>query len=130
MICSKCNKKIKEFDRVAYYIGTERHYRRQCKKCIRDQAKQWRDTHKEYHRTYEAKKKLTDNEYKEKYRVRNLLHKALTAKQIKKGVCEMCFANKFIEGHHSDYTKPLYVTWLCRECHKALHKQKQITTKQ
>lgn len=37
--------------------------------------------------------------------------------------CEKCEVGK-PEAHHEDYSKPLDVKWLCRQCHKGEH---QIT---
>jgi hypothetical protein len=34
--------------------------------------------------------------------------------------CEECGEKTFTEGHHGDYAKPYYVTWLCRACHASL----------
>jgi hypothetical protein len=34
--------------------------------------------------------------------------------------CAECGA-EHTEGHHPDYNRPLYVVWLCRDCHRALH---------
>jgi hypothetical protein len=34
--------------------------------------------------------------------------------------CEECGERAFTEGHHTDYSRPFYVTWLCRSCHAAL----------
>jgi ribosomal protein S27AE len=47
---------------------------------------------------------------------------------IKKGLltrpdtCTRCGLSGFIEAAHSDYTRPLDVTWLCRPCHRAWDK--------
>lgn len=34
--------------------------------------------------------------------------------------CRVCGAAK-VEAHHSDYSKPLLITWLCRKCHRRRH---------
>jgi hypothetical protein len=39
--------------------------------------------------------------------------------------CSNCgLKAQMIEGHHWDYTKPLDVIWLCRNCHKEAHGSK------
>ncbi len=35
--------------------------------------------------------------------------------------CQICGSHTQIEAHHSDYTRPLDVTWLCRPHHRELH---------
>jgi hypothetical protein len=47
---------------------------------------------------------------------------------VKKGVlvrpkkCPKCGNREHIEGHHWDYDKPLMVEWMCRKCHRGMHK--------
>ncbi len=37
-------------------------------------------------------------------------------------ICECCHHEfKATVGHHFDYDTPLDVTWLCLECHRAVH---------
>ncbi len=36
---------------------------------------------------------------------------------IKPNKCEMCKRIKPLDGHHEDYSKPLEVKWICRQCH-------------
>lgn len=57
----------------------------------------------------------------------NLLNYALRIKLIKKPEsCTVCFKKDTLEGHHIDYSKPLEVAWVCKECHKKFHKKKEI----
>jgi len=37
--------------------------------------------------------------------------------------CSQCLVECKPEGHHSDYSKPLEVIWLCKKCHIAEHKK-------
>jgi len=77
-------------------------------------------------------------EYKEmvymktkKYRERNAekdsshrkISYAVSSGKIKKpSNCEMCGKKAKLQGHHSDYSKPLEVMWLCSECHATVHR--------
>jgi MinD superfamily P-loop ATPase len=42
--------------------------------------------------------------------------------------CSRCKKVCTPEAHHQDYSFPLLVTWLCRQCHRSLHaKNKRLT---
>jgi hypothetical protein len=56
----------------------------------------------------------------EKVRAKNRVQRAVRSGRLERGPCRICGeANS--EGHHSDYSKPLDVVWLCRKHHKDLH---------
>ena len=44
---------------------------------------------------------------------------------IKPSQCQMCARGGRIHGHHSDYSKPLEVRWVCAKCHGAIHRAAQ-----
>ena len=40
---------------------------------------------------------------------------------VSSAACEDCGSPKRIHGHHTDYSRPLAVRWLCQSCHLRLH---------
>jgi len=43
--------------------------------------------------------------------------------QLVRGPCAVCGTTEGIDGHHTDYTKPLNVVWLCKPHHREEHKR-------
>lgn len=37
--------------------------------------------------------------------------------------CMSCGSDARLDAHHSDYTKPLEIAWLCNPCHRAEHRR-------
>lgn len=73
-----------------------------------------------------AKIKAQQKAWRDKNKHKRQAH-ALVKRAIEKGVlmrpdeCERCGTVALIQAHHSDYTKPLDVDWLCSKCHSAEH---------
>lgn len=68
-----------------------------------------------------APKKKADAVERAKHNARKKLHYALKVGNACKKRCEECGAVK-VEAHHTDYSKPLSVVWLCSKHHHALHR--------
>lgn len=47
--------------------------------------------------------------------------------KIKRGPCEECGATLNLHMHHPDYSRPLFVKWLCARCHTVEHKKLQAS---
>ena len=71
---------------------------------------QWRKTHP---LTGEARKKMNARSYLNSYLKRG---------KVRRETCKKCGTKA--EAHHPDYSKPLFVIWLCRFHHLKLHQQK------
>lgn len=57
-----------------------------------------------------------------KPQARAALASALKSGTIRRpGRCEGCGEEMPVEGHHTDYQRPLYVEWLCTDCHARAH---------
>lgn len=55
-----------------------------------------------------------------KDKARGILSNAVVRGAIKRGVCEVC-GEENAQGHHTDYSKPLDVMWLCFKHHTKWH---------
>jgi len=42
--------------------------------------------------------------------------------------CEVCASATYLEGHHADYNFPMDVIWVCRKCHRSIHKYCEVIT--
>jgi hypothetical protein len=60
----------------------------------------------------------------EKYKAEKEIAKARHHGQLNPEPCFNCGSTNGVEAHHEDYSKPLDIVWLCRECHVGLHNNK------
>jgi hypothetical protein len=84
---------------------------------------------------FEGLNKKRCEECQEKYSrrhssVNSAVTTALRSGKLKRpDICTRCklppFEGCVIQGHHSDYSKPLDVIWLCSECHGREHARKK-----
>lgn len=72
-----------------------------------------------------AKTRAITSRWREKhpdaYRAQSAVGNALRDGKLKKLPCEVCGSKAHVHAHHSDYSKPLFVKWLCARCHLRLH---------
>lgn len=48
--------------------------------------------------------------------------KAIKEGKLKPKPCRDCGMTENVIAHHTDYSKPLKVVWLCKACHKKVHR--------
>jgi hypothetical protein len=61
---------------------------------------------------------------KEEERFRDKVKDALErGKLVRPSSCSNCNTHCRTEGHHTDYSKPLHIVWLCQSCHHAVHRK-------
>jgi hypothetical protein len=135
-------------DAAEFYKGTTN----RCKECHKLRVKQNREGKADYYRNYDVKRYQEDPEVRARHRryaktvagkaimkkardnwknknldksaAHTLLNNAILAGKVEKlKHCSKCGAEGRIEGHHRDYTRPLDVVWLCRQCHVNEHKE-------
>jgi len=86
--------------------------------------KKWREANKDKslkqaRLSYANYRELNPLKEKARYEVRKALRLGLLVKKP----CIVCGESdlEMIEAHHVDYSRPLNIQWLCRNCHIELH---------
>jgi hypothetical protein len=103
--CSKCHRELE----------ANRHEKqRYCKECHAAHMRLTRPAYKDL-----------PEEEKIKIRARSLVRVHVSRGKMNKQPCLFC-GDPNSEAHHQDYSKPLDVTWLCKDHHKAVHNIKTI----
>jgi hypothetical protein len=115
--------------------------RRVCKQCVRTAVRSNYAANRNYYVEYERQREQTDVrrafkdrariKYRidnpEKYRARYALRNAVRDGKLVKQPCATCGSTERIHAHHHDYSKPLDVEWLCKDCHWARHNAQRKT---
>jgi len=94
--------------------------------------RQWRRDNPDKVRKHAAKQRLKKleryihrNNYRRnnpmKHMARAMVRAALESEILTKKPCVICGEEK-VDGHHTDYNKPLEIMWLCRTHHAAWHR--------
>lgn len=107
----------REYDRRRYWANIERErarakrsYRRARGQRIKEQ-----DLARVAKRNYNAPELIA---------VQALNHAIRKGVVVRPKVCERCGkTHAKINGHHSDYSKPLEVIWVCPQCHADIHRE-------
>lgn len=121
-----------------------------CRECAKKDAIKTRNNRIEYYREYDRKRarlpqrvalrrkvdltwrkdgraakavKHYRQKYPEKYKAHNLVNNALRNKKLTKPKkCSRCGKHTdLLHAHHTEYSKPLDVQWLCSTCHGEEH---------
>jgi hypothetical protein len=97
-----------------------------------DKHREWASKHREHLAAYKVAwtKANREKQYASTVRARkrnpeqnmarSLLNDAIRTGKMTKGACVICGEVR-TQGHHSDYSKPLDVIWLCQSHHRQLH---------
>ena len=119
--CSRCNE-IKSL--FSFYLDkrSKDGLMSACKSCRYETLRKWRDSYPEKYREISRKngKKIGKISSIHSY----ISYHTIKGNIIRPSVCSLCNKeNKDIHAHHNDYSRKLDVVWVCRLCHKKIHKE-------
>ena len=107
--CRECDKKL-----CAEYYKNNR------EKLIKKTA-EWVKNNPE--RDKENRKNYFDNNRQKIYARGEVAYRLRLGEIVKPKNCENCEIEKKLSAHHTDYSKPLDIQWLCKECHLEKHRR-------
>lgn len=100
--------------------------RHECPECNRTRCARWRRNNPG--RMYEIVRRSTLRQ-PHKQRARMAVHQAVMSGRLQRPFfCPVCSLTARVEAHHSDYSRPLDVLWMCRQCHARLHREPIINS--
>lgn len=104
-------------------------YKRRCGPWKEEYGRAFRERHVEEEKV-RSRRKWSKYGYTRKNRnplkdkVTHILYRAVRdGKIIRPKTCSKCGREGLIHGHHTDYSKPLVVIWLCSTCHGMAHRK-------
>jgi hypothetical protein len=136
--CFGCSQKLKLSEFYVHPSMADGHVNK-CKSCVKSEAKARRAQDVDYYRAYDRKRWADGDKARspskrssecsarwrehnrEKIRCHQSVERALRKEVlVRPSRCSKCAAIGKVHGHHTDYSKPLDVQWLCPRCHSLL----------
>ena len=139
--CTKCQE-AKPFDSFRLNVRVSDGYDSWCKKCHNKNSELCKRKDKEKYNALQrakyARRKarlleaghvppgqvkrslLTEEERRLRHNARRVTRRALADGKIVSIPCFVCGSSE-VEAHHTDYSRPLDVVWLCAEHHREVH---------
>lgn len=134
--CNKCGREALTESDLQYFKkdkysrhGRENH----CRECDRKNSiKNYYENHearlavkkistRKYNKTHKEEHRLRNRKYEKNNPVKFKAQKIARRKIPLENSCAKCGATEDLARHHPDYSKPLEVVILCRDCHNQLH---------
>lgn len=134
--------KLKEKRLESYYLNLEKRreqskrsyeknkkeiaVRRAKKRKIQEEKEKIRLRHKEWRKLNRTRVGEITSEWKKRNPQKAAAHTLIlwavrTGVIVKSEFCQECKKIGKVEGHHIDYSRPLDVIWLCKNCHSKKH---------
>jgi len=135
--CFKCGKE-KPLDDFYSHPRMKDGHLGKCKACTKSDVHLRGIEHKDERREYERKRWLDPARRAanaraakewgarnpEKKRAQVAINNAVRdGRIIKPEACDICGQKARLHGHHTDYSEPLIVVWMCVRCHSAMRGQ-------
>jgi len=118
--CPACGGRLRVVD-VRPRSGSLIKRRRECMKCGM-RRNTWEELDLKDHGSFPANRGDDLQQIEARTRARQAVRHAIARGDlVRPKICSNCGLEKFVEGHHADYSKPLEVVWLCKKCHYSLH---------
>ena len=133
--CFKCGR-VLDIEEFYMHRGMKDGHLGKCKECTKHdsfiRSRQKVDQIREYEKVRSQTEKRKQNmrlytkKYKQKHPERTAImlrvQRAIRSGMLKRPeCCSICGKKTRIYAHHSDYSKPLDVIFVCQSCHKRIH---------
>lgn len=112
--------RLKKLEYNRNYFGDHKYYQEH-KTSIIASVMKYNRAHMKKINIHKRERRQSDPEYKLKEACRSRARKIITTES-----CSKCGSTNNLQRHHEDYTKPLEVTVLCKDCHININESKTL----
>lgn len=120
------NYRLEHLDKVRQYDRNRPNKSERTKKSKEYKDRMRIENPEKFDRIFHGSRKNYRAKFKEKQIAVGRVNYALkTGKLIRPANCSVCGVECKPHAHHSDYSKPLDIVWVCIKCHVAIHNKKR-----